>query len=156
MRFSYRRGGDVIRYDVHVHGHGGGFVWEITRTEDDQKTHAKDGWEATAPKARKEAEGWVKNLQAKDARQPKGPAYTVRPFSGDNYDENAARCSDGQPPCAICGTPIKDVDNAHMAVVIEGGYAWGDENSDENEPGHMGGHLVGPGCHRKYKSKGGD
>jgi len=141
----------TVRYDINVHGHGGGFVWEITRNEDGQNTHAKDGREVTARKARREAEGWVRILQTRDAR-PEQP-YIVAPFSGKDYFKNEAQGNADEPPCAICGKGIKNVDTAHSVVVIDGGAAWGDKDSDVNDDGYMGGYLVGPSCHRKHRRK---
>jgi len=75
--------------------------------------------------------------------------YTVAPFSGPDYQKRSARCPDDAAPCAICGKAIKG-EWPHTAIVIEGGAAWGDESSDENDPGHMGAFPVGRDCHKKY------
>ncbi len=40
-----------------------------------------------------------------------------------------------------------------MAVVVDGGSAWGTANADENDSGYMGAFPVGPDCHKKYKAE---
>lgn len=76
-------------------------------------------------------------------------SYAIRPFGGPRYRENAENCRD-TTPCGICGKGIQDVSKARMAVVVKGGTAWGDENSDPNDGGFMGYWPIGPDCHRKY------
>lgn len=76
-------------------------------------------------------------------------SYSVRPFSGPRFHENAERCRGNQMPCTICGNPIKDPAKAKQAIVINGGAAWGDENSPR-DAGYMGAFPIGPDCHRKY------
>jgi len=47
-------------------------------------------------------------------------AYSVRPFSGPKYHENAERAySADLIPCAICGKGVKDLAKAAKAVVID-------------------------------------
>lgn len=79
------------------------------------------------------------------------PTYTVAPWS--RVDPRRATGSSEHDECAICGRPIKNPDAAHMAVVIDGGAAWGDETSDEHDAGYMGGFLVGPDCHKRFVRK---
>lgn len=76
--------------------------------------------------------------------------YTVRPFSGANYHDNADHHPEGTEPCAICGKPVKEPFK-HQAVVVDGGGAWGDENSDAEDSGFMGWWPVGTDCHRRYR-----
>jgi len=59
---------------------------------------------------------------------------------------------DDELECAICGRAVK-TPVQHYAVVIGGGSEWGDESSDENDPGYMGCWAIGSDCHRKYKVK---
>lgn len=74
--------------------------------------------------------------------------YTVSPFSGKNYHKNASKVGE-LAPCAICGKPVRN--KAHAAVVVDGGGDWGDERSDQNDPGYMGCYPVGPDCHKRFK-----
>jgi hypothetical protein len=77
--------------------------------------------------------------------------YSVPPFS--RIPPRLRGVSSAGPECAICGRPLKPGAKMFPAVVVDGGVAWGDEASDENDPGHMGGFDVGPECHRKYAIK---
>jgi len=79
-------------------------------------------------------------------------SYTVPPFSGARYKVNAERAG-YLDPCCICGRAVKDRSKAKYAVVIDGGVAWGDDQSDTTNPGYMGCWLVGPDCHRKFLTK---
>lgn len=87
------------------------------------------------------------------AAEMKDSKYNVPPFSGANYGKNSGKCRGDESPCAICGKPVKDASAKHFATVIGGGSAWGDENSDANDPGYMGGWPVGTDCHRKHVVK---
>jgi len=79
--------------------------------------------------------------------------YTVRPFSGKKYTHNADRVGPGEPPCAICGKGIKNIDKAHAVCVVDGGASWGDVDSDPYDDGYMGLFFVGPSCHRKHQRR---
>lgn len=74
--------------------------------------------------------------------------YKVSPFSGTDYHKHASLVRAGFDQCAICGRPVKRP-AAHKAVVINGGSAWGDSKSDEDDPGYMGLWSVGPDCHKR-------
>lgn len=78
--------------------------------------------------------------------------YSVPPFSGKDYGKKSERCKDDETPCAICGRGVKDP-WPHTAAVVRGGGAWGDEKSDQNDPGWMGLWPIGNDCHRKYVIK---
>jgi hypothetical protein len=71
--------------------------------------------------------------------------YRVEPFSG-GYFRNQSRIPKGKERCAICGNPTN---RSHVAIVINGGTDWGDENSPQNSA-FMGEYYVGSNCHRKY------
>lgn len=72
--------------------------------------------------------------------------YIVPPFSGVRFNNGTSAGASG---CAICGAPIR-TKGRHEAIVINGGSAWGDENSIE-DAGHMGaGWKIGNDCHKKY------
>lgn len=80
-------------------------------------------------------------------------AYSVRPFSGPKYHENAERAySADLIPCAICGKGVKDLAKAAKAVVIDGGASWGNERSVQ-DAGYMGEWPVGSDCHRKHAAR---
>lgn len=81
-----------------------------------------------------------------------GARYSVKPFSGARYHENAQKAGD-LSPCAICGKGVKNVPAAASATVIDGGSAWGDDQSDQTDPGYMGAYLIGPDCHRRHVVK---
>lgn len=76
--------------------------------------------------------------------------YTVPPFSGQRYAENAERCEDHQTPCGICGRPVPTEGHEYWGIVIDGGAAWGTSQSPLDS-GHMGAFPIGRECHRKYK-----
>jgi hypothetical protein len=76
--------------------------------------------------------------------------YSALPFSGANYSENSDKAHNaGLAPCAICGKGVKEPAKAARAVVIDGGAAWGDENS-VRDAGYMGEWPVGADCHRRF------
>ena len=83
--------------------------------------------------------------------------YTVPPFSRGLWLDSNVTPQDN--PCAICGKSIIDTrpasegGRARIAVVINGGIDWGDLDSDETDPGYMGGWLIGPDCHRKFQNR---
>lgn len=80
--------------------------------------------------------------------------FAVKPFSGPNYHRNANRCHASENPCAICGKAVYDDGTAVMALVIDGGAAWGDpDNYDPADGGFMGFYPVGAGCARRYRVK---
>lgn len=79
---------------------------------------------------------------------------TVKPFSGKDYHRNAARCHESETPCVVCGKPVHDEPNKVMALVIDGGGAWGDPDSyDANDGGFMGFYPVGSGCAKRFRLK---
>ncbi len=82
--------------------------------------------------------------------------YTISPFGGRNYSRNQSKGPGGSTPCAICGKPIQGPASAwpHVAVVVDGGAKWGDEDSDWGDSGFMGSWPAGSDCHRKYAVKG--
>jgi len=69
-----------------------------------------------------------------------------RPFSGPRYQENERKCGGKQDPCAFCGKAVTSPDT--LVEVLEGGgrFALKDEQTDEQDPGHMGFFPVGPTC----------
>jgi hypothetical protein len=71
--------------------------------------------------------------------------YSIPPFSKKYHDQK----HHGINPCCICGKEVTNP-NPIMAIVINGGGEWGDENSPV-DGGHMGAFPVGPDCHRRYK-----
>lgn len=79
-------------------------------------------------------------------------AFTVPPFSGPRYGENASRCRGDQWPCAICGRATENA--SAWATVVDGGAAWGDESSDEEADGFMGQYPIGADCARRYRIRG--
>ena len=83
--------------------------------------------------------------------------YSVEPFNGPTYEANVRKRNYSHPagssPCVICAKLIDNTKVKHWAIVIDGGAAWGDENSDENDSGYMGAFPVGADCHRKYRVK---
>ena len=85
---------------------------------------------------------------------PPRQAYSVRPFSGARYHENSRKTGAGSEACAICGKPTKTDAAKHWAIVVDGGASWGDESSDEKDPGYMGSFPIGNDCHRRYAVKG--
>jgi hypothetical protein len=85
----------------------------------------------------------------------KAPKFSVKPFEGKNSDQQ--RWSDEDiklrsTACAICGKPVRDP-WPHTAVVVAGGDAWGDLNSDENDRGYMGCWPIGRDCYRRFVIK---
>lgn len=71
--------------------------------------------------------------------------YSVPPFSGTNYERNAAKA--GADACAICGKKVARA--AGQGVVVGGGARWGDDESPD-DGGHLGVWPVGADCHRKF------
>lgn len=69
----------------------------------------------------------------------------VTPFSGKGHSENQKRSFHlNLDPCVICGRPVRHP--KYWLVVVDGGSAFGDTNSDPNDPGYMGGFPIGPDC----------
>lgn len=84
--------------------------------------------------------------------------YRVPPFSGKHYHVNSCAAPPGTSPCAICGQPVLTGSSIptfsghpHWAVVVDGGSEWGNEDSDEEDPGYMGWWPIGNDCHRRWK-----
>jgi len=75
--------------------------------------------------------------------------YTVPPFSQKTREHNVL---DDEFECGICGRSVK-TPIQHEGIVINAGTDWGDDSSDQNDPGYMGCWAIGSDCHRKYKVK---
>lgn len=78
--------------------------------------------------------------------------YSVPPFSGPRFHANMDKGHKlDATPCAICGCGVAG-EWKHVAVVVNGGAAWGDDTSPE-DAGYMGRWPIGSDCHRKYAIK---
>ena len=85
----------------------------------------------------------------KTATQP----YSIGPFGGPRFQQNRdAGGKGGYETCAICGKDMKPGSTTHFAVVIDGGGAWGDENSPV-DGSHMGTWPIGNDCHQRYSTR---
>lgn len=80
-------------------------------------------------------------------------AFTVPPFSGPRYGENAARCRGDQWPCAICGRATVNAAEWATRRGRRRGLG-GDESSDEEADGFMGQYPIGADCARRYRIRG--
>lgn len=83
-------------------------------------------------------------------------AKLIEPF-GARYMHNAPACPAKSDPCAVCGREVKQDSPAFWVVVVDGGarFEQADEKPvDENDPGHMGLHVVGSDCARRLKAQG--
>jgi hypothetical protein len=85
----------------------------------------------------------------------KAHRYAQAPFSGKGWHGNHS----DEPMCGICGRVVKggtfDDGWTLWGVVVNGGASWGDERSDESDPGYMGWFPIGRDCHKRHLIKGG-
>lgn len=79
--------------------------------------------------------------------------YIVAPFSRGRWADGTAheKCPPDTDPCAICGRPVRKP-WPHSATVIDGGNAWGDDDSPQ-DAGYMGWWPVGNDCHRQFSDR---
>lgn len=89
-------------------------------------------------------------LHSKDFMQTTLTSKTLKPFSGSSYGKNERKCGDDATPCVICGRAIKNGAEEFVAVVVDGGAAFGDDSSDQNARGYLGYFPVGSECAKKF------
>jgi hypothetical protein len=81
----------------------------------------------------------------------KAHRYAREPFSGDGWKRASIPA---KPLCGICGRVVKggtfEDGWTLWGVVVDGGASWGDEHSDESDPGYMGWFPIGKDCHALY------
>lgn len=73
------------------------------------------------------------------------PTYSIAPFSGPQYSENAARAKRDDVPCAICGKLV-GAPWPHTAAVNAATGQW----ARTPEEATQGCFPVGRACHRQY------
>lgn len=72
--------------------------------------------------------------------------YKVPPFSGPRYGDRSSHHNSGEEPCAICGKPIKNLDDHPYWGIATSRGTWATAWTD----GDMGAFPVGNDCHRKH------
>ena len=70
------------------------------------------------------------------------------------YRADEAQCAICERPVRCMGEQSQEGDYPYLAIVIDGGAAWGDQDSDASAPGYMGEFPVGADCHRRFVERG--
>lgn len=67
---------------------------------------------------------------------------------------HAQQYDSAQSACCVCGRATPTDRPFTAACIVAGNTAWGDDKSDQADPGYMGWYPVGPDCARRLQKQG--